>query len=296
LLHGGLAGAERGGTGYDRVQSPPCAALFTPVFEDFRMVDRISHAIFYLLSFQWGVVWPVDRPKTDNLNGRYATLRHVVGRCLEGDGFESRSFSDHASRSASSHFFRLRNAGLPFGTLKSGGEKSFSPLSDGWPMRGRKELEMLSASIKHGGLARPILLDPDDSGVILCGRARYVACLLAGVDPVCRVAEIPARMSKAEFVTIDNLGRPRYTDRKRTFIAARSYVLAQDAGQEYSRRVVTDLMRVSLPSLNQAVIVLRSGNEVLIHRLWADDRGGLFREALEAYEARVRATWGVPEH
>lgn len=287
LLHG--SGVE---VKTRQTQSPPCAALITPVYEDFRMVERISHAVFYLLSYQWGVVWPPDRVNADTRNSRYSTLRHVVGRCLEGDGFESRVFSDHTSRSSSAFFFRLRGAGLPFGALESGGEKTFSPLSDGWPMCDRKGLELLSASIKEGGLARPILLDPDDSGVILCGRARYVSCMMAGVDPVCRVAEIPPRMSKAEFITIDNLGRPTYTDRKRTFIAARSYVLAQAADQGYSRRVVTDLMRVPLRVLNQAVIILRSGNEVLIRRLWTDPRLGIFREALAAYESRIRAVWG----
>jgi len=290
LLHGTDATPDT-----RQAQSPPCVALVTPVFEDFRMVDRISHAIFYLLSFQWGVVWPPLRIEADLSGGRYAALRHVVGRCLEGDGFESKVFTDHASRSASAWFFRLRSAGLPFGALESGGEKTFSPLSDGWPMLGRKELELLSASIKEGGLARPILLDPDDSGVILCGRARYVACLMAGVAPVCRVAKIPPRMSKAEFITIDNLGRSAYSPRKRTFIAARSYVLAQIAGEGYSRRTVTDLMRVSLPVLNRAVIVLRSGNEVLVRGLWNEGRSGMFSRALEAYESRVRDIWGVPE-
>lgn len=290
LLRGSYTGSETFQT-----QSPPCDALITPVFEDFQMVDRISHAIFYLLSFQWGVAWPPQRGKTDAKSSRYSALRHVVGRCLEGDGFESRVFSDHTSRSASTFFFRLRSAGLPFGAFESVGEKTFSPLSDGWPMRDQKELELLSASIKEGGLARPILLDPDDSGVILCGRARYVSCLMAGVDPICRAAEIPSRMSKAEFVTVDNLGRPAYTDRKRTFIAARSYVLAQAVGQGYSRRTVTDLMHISLPALNRAVVVLKSGNEAMIRKLWGNHQLGMFREALEVYEARIREIWGVPE-
>ncbi len=55
------------------------------------------------------------------------------------------------------------------------------PAAASWPMLADDELDQLAADIKANGLIQPIVLDAD--GLILDGRNRHQACLLAGVEP-----------------------------------------------------------------------------------------------------------------
>src|SRR5262249_60772973 len=62
-------------------------------------------------------------------------------------------------------------------------EVAVDPAAELFPLMQGKELEDLAANIQANGLINPI---PTHKGVILDGRNRYRACLLAGVRPTCK--------------------------------------------------------------------------------------------------------------
>ncbi len=68
------------------------------------------------------------------------------------------------------------------------------PVADLFPMLATDELAELAEDIKQRGLLHPIVLDSD--GLILDGRNRHAACVLAGVEP--------------EFVTYDGADADGY--------------------------------------------------------------------------------------
>src|SRR5215831_7774662 len=116
----------------------------------------------------------------------------------------------------------------------------FHPLADIFPLMEGAEFEALVADIKANGCREPIYLH---EGMILDGRNRYRACLVAGVKLPCllRLASDPADFDPVAFVISHNIHRRHLTAEQRRELIAK-LITAQP---EKSDRQIAKIAKVS---------------------------------------------------
>src|SRR5271163_491695 len=95
-------------------------------------------------------------------------------------------------------------------------ELQFHPLADIFPMLDSKALAELADDIAEQGQREPIIML---DGMILDGRNRYRACLMAGVEPT--FGEFPDSGDPLAAVISANLRRRHLDESQRAMIAAR---------------------------------------------------------------------------
>jgi ParB-like chromosome segregation protein Spo0J len=137
------------------------------------------------------------------------------------------------------------------------GNHSTHPAADAFPLMPDDALQALADDIKSDGLMRPIVLLADDKhpeGRILDGRNRYLACLLAKVEPRFRMYDGPTDAnSLALYVTRENLLRRDLDPVQRALCARRLCKLIRE-------RKVRERVQRSLPiETTHAVDELMSG-------------------------------------
>ena|SRR5215471_3959418 len=118
----------------------------------------------------------------------------------------------------------------------------FHPLADIFPLMEGAEFEALVADIKANGCREPIYLH---EGMILDGRNRYRACLVAGVKLPCllRLASDPTDFDPVAFVISHNIHRRHLTAEQRRELIAK-LITAQP---EKSNRQIAKTAGVSHP-------------------------------------------------
>ncbi|MCL1800462.1 MAG: ParB N-terminal domain-containing protein [Promicromonosporaceae bacterium] len=101
------------------------------------------------------------------------------------------------------------------------------PFADRFPMLSEEELQVLAADIAENGLQHPIVVD--STGLILDGRNRYQACLIAGVEPEATTTDA----DPAAFVLSANVHRRHIAESLR---AAATVLVLNDAGKRKNGR------------------------------------------------------------
>jgi len=144
----------------------------------------------------------------------------------------------------------------------------FHPLADIFPMLDPKGLSELADDIAaHGQRDRIILLDE----MILDGRNRYMACLMAGVEP--RFEEFPDSGDPLVAVISANLRRRHLSDDQRALVAAKIATLKQGARTDLSpiggmsQSHAADALNVSRRKVERIVKVRTKGVPELIAAL-----------------------------
>lgn len=111
----------------------------------------------------------------------------------------------------------------------------FHPVSNLFPRFSADERQQLVEKIRTNGLRRPIHLHPK-SGLILDGRHRFAACVLAGVEP--KFEDWDGKGSELDFVADLNLRRRDLTKGQRAAIAVGLLpMLEEEARQRRSAKL-----------------------------------------------------------
>jgi len=148
----------------------------------------------------------------------------------------------------------------------------FHELSNVFPLLPKAEIESLAADIQQNGLRHAITLY---QGKILDGRNRFVACELAGVDPV--FTEYTGD-DPWGFVYSENYYRRHLDESQRAMCAARRATMKQGARTDLrsidlmSQPQSAELFSVSVPSVKRAAQVISHGTPELIEMV---DRGNI---------------------
>jgi ParB-like chromosome segregation protein Spo0J len=165
-------------------------------------------------------------------------------------------------------------------------ELEFHPLADIFPMLDPKSLAELADDIVEQGQREPIIML---DGMILDGRNRYRACLMAGVEPT--FEEFPDSGDPLAAVISANLRRRHLDESQRAMIAARLSNLkdGQRADQAasieapaISQSDAAEMLNVSRSAVQRAVEVNRGGAPELVT---AVERGDVSVSAAAAVAA-----------
>lgn len=148
---------------------------------------------------------------------------------------------------------------------------SFHPLAEVFPLMQGPEFDEFTASIKNNGLRDPIILH---DGMILDGRNRYRACLIAGIEP--RTEAFNGGGNPALFVLDRNCHRRHLTESQRAMAVAKLASLGAGQPKKYSELIPNTLTqeqaakiaRVSSKTIGNAREILNHGtpeeiNEVI---------------------------------
>ena len=110
------------------------------------------------------------------------------------------------------------------------------PLADAFPMLSKWELQELSDDIKANGQNHPIVIGEVDGKLMLIdGRNRRAACLLAKVEPLTR--ELDGADAVALIVS-ENLMRRNLTISQRAMLEAKSFAVTR--GNQYKKSATSD--------------------------------------------------------
>lgn len=137
------------------------------------------------------------------------------------------------------------------------GNHQTHPAADAFPLMDDESLHGLAASIKANGQWLPIvLLD----GMVLDGRNRYLACIMAGVEPRFTDYKGPTdKDSVAGYVAIMNLDRRDLTPGGRALSARRLGALIRERKERN-----TNQPSLSIEANHHADVVLGDGTPELI--------------------------------
>ena len=149
----------------------------------------------------------------------------------------------------------LRN---PTATAGNKGDFKFHPLANLFPLLGEEELAVLSRDIADNGLQFPIALH---EGMILDGRNRYTACVMANVTP--QFVEFDGD-DPVRFVVTTNLHRRHLNESQRAMVAAKLANLPphrpdKSANLRTSQTEAATLLNTSRRSIQQAKKVETEG-------------------------------------
>src|SRR3954468_6968767 len=97
-------------------------------------------------------------------------------------------------------------------------ERPFHPVTNIWPLLSDAELDELAEDIRQNGQHYPIVRHRD--GRIIDGRNRWLACRLAGVEPLSAVYDGEDGAALVSFVVSLNERRRHLTESQRAAIAA----------------------------------------------------------------------------
>jgi ParB-like chromosome segregation protein Spo0J len=122
------------------------------------------------------------------------------------------------------------------------------PLAAMFPLLGADDMRALAADIKANGLLRPIVLNQD--GVLLDGRNRQAACLLAGVEPRYVTIQID---DPVQFIIAENVNRRHMTKGALAMVMTMSQ--RANGGGGVTQVQLAKLVGVGKTSIEQASIV-----------------------------------------
>ena len=147
-------------------------------------------------------------------------------------------------------------------------ELPFHPRANIFPLFDPKDLGELADDIAAHGLREPIVMH---EGMILDGRNRYQACVMAGVEPTFKDFD---GLDPLAFVISTNLHRRHLTDDQRTEVAAKIATLKRGDNQHTSNEgtsqaKVAARFNVSEAAVGRAVKVLTKGAPELVAALEA---------------------------
>lgn len=124
----------------------------------------------------------------------------------------------------------------------------FHPLADIFPMLDPKEQMSLSDDIKAHGLREPIVMH---EGMILDGRNRYQACVMAGVDPTQKDFDGPDPLA---FVISANLHRRHLNDDQRAMVADNIATLERGDNQHTANAGTSRAKAAALLNVSEAKV------------------------------------------
>jgi len=110
--------------------------------------------------------------------------------------------------------------------------REFHPASMIFPLMDDDALDALADDIRRNGLLEPIVLDKD--GLIVDGRNRQTACLMAGVKP--QYKTLPGNISPTTYVIAENLTRRHLTKSQAAMAATEAEKLFADEAKERQRQ------------------------------------------------------------
>jgi hypothetical protein len=122
------------------------------------------------------------------------------------------------------------------------------PKADLFPMLDDEQLAELAADIKKNGLSHPIVLAPD--GVLVDGRNRHAACLIAGVEPA--FTTLAADVDVEAFIISQNFARRHMTAGARAMVAALMYPEPEAGGRGKKAVAATGFPMVNQGALSHA--------------------------------------------
>lgn len=156
------------------------------------------------------------------------------------------------------------------------------PLADLFPWASEDEIDVMAAEIKDPRVGQKHPIDKLPDCRIIDGRSRELACLVAGVRPMCTTVRL-AEYEIPAFIKAKNLTRRHLTESQRAMIAAKMANLplgsnqhrtaratsaeggaqAPPSAQPISQAQAAELLDVSRDSVKRANKVLREGTPEL---------------------------------